>query len=100
MVGDTVENSLDRTERAMERISNEKLSEINEYSDTVINDINKNYKEVMFMYDMLNDKHKNLTDVVSEVTKRADEVKQVVRDAEATAKQIRPSKFGGSFNNS
>ncbi len=87
MVGDTVENSLDRTERAMERISNEKLSAIGEYSDTVINDINKNHEEVMFMYDMLNDKHKNLTSVVSEVTKRADEAKQVVRDAEATARE-------------
>ena len=87
MVGDSVENSLDRTERAMERISNEKMSAIGEYSDTVINDIHKNHDEVMFMYDMLNDKHKNLTSVVSEVTRKADEAKQVVRDAEATAKE-------------
>ncbi|WP_026651259.1 DUF6115 domain-containing protein [Butyrivibrio proteoclasticus] len=87
MVDDTVDNSLDRTERAMERISNEKMSAIGEYSDTVINDIHKNHDEVMFMYDMLNDKHKNLTSVVSEVTKKADEAKQVVRDAEVTAKE-------------
>lgn len=87
MVDDTVEGSLDRTERAMERISNEKLSAINEYSDTVISDIHKNHDEVMFMYDMLNDKHKNLTSVVSEVTRKADEAKQVVRDAEATVKE-------------
>lgn len=87
MVDDTVENSLDRTERAMERISNEKLSAIGEYSDTVINDIHKNHDEVMFMYDMLNDKHKNLTNVVTEVTRKADEAKQVVRDAEATARE-------------
>ena len=89
MVGDSVENSLDRTERAMERISNEKLSAIGEYSDTVINDINKNHEEVMFMYDMLNDKHKNLTSVVSEVTRKADEAKQVVLDAEATAREAK-----------
>jgi hypothetical protein len=87
MVGDSVENSLDRTERAMERISNEKMSAIGEYSDTVINDIHKNHDEVMFMYDMLNDKHKNLTSVVSEVTKKTDEARQAVRDAEATAKE-------------
>ncbi len=87
MVDDTVDNSLDRTERAMERISNEKLSAIGEYSDTVINDIHKNHDEVMFMYDMLNDKHKNLTNVVSEVTRRADEAKQAVRDAEVTARE-------------
>ncbi len=87
MVDDTVDNSLDRTERAMERISNEKLSAIGEYSDTVINDIHKNHDEVMFMYDMLNDKHKNLTNVVSEVSKKTDEAKQAVRDAEITARE-------------
>ncbi len=87
MVEGSVENSLDRTERAMERISNEKMSAIGEYSDTVINDIHKNHDEVMFMYDMLNDKHKNLTSVVSEVTRKTDEAKQAVRDAEATAKE-------------
>ena len=87
MVDDTVDNSLDRTERAMERISNEKLSAIGEYSDTVINDIHKNHDEVMFMYDMLNDKHKNLTNVVSEVSKKTDEAKQAVRDAEVTARE-------------
>ena len=101
MVGDSVENSLDRTERAMERISNEKMSAIGEYSDTVINDIHKNHDEVMFMYDMLNDKHKNLTSVVTEVTRKADEAKQVVRDAEATAREaqeatnsLKPSSLG------
>ncbi|MBO4911186.1 MAG: hypothetical protein J5504_00545 [Butyrivibrio sp.] len=82
MVDDTVDLSLDRTERAMERISNEKLSAIGEYSDTVINDIHKNHDEVMFMYDMLNDKHKNLTSVVTEVTKKADEAKKVVKEVE------------------
>ncbi len=87
MVEGSVENSLDRTERAMERISNEKMSAIGEYSDTVINDIHKNHDEVMFMYDMLNDKHKNLTSVVSEVAKKTDEARQAVRDAEATAKE-------------
>jgi hypothetical protein len=89
MVEEHVDNSLDKTERAMERISNEKLSAIGEYSDTVINDIHKNHDEVMFMYDMLNDKHKNLTSVVTEVTKRADEAKQVVLDAEATARDAK-----------
>ena len=82
MVDDTIDYSLDRTERAMERLSNEKISAIGEYSDTVINDIHKNHDEVMFMYDMLNDKHKNLTSVVSEVTRKADEAKKVVKEVE------------------
>jgi hypothetical protein len=35
------------------------------------------------MYDMLNDKHKNLTNVVTEVTRKADEAKY--REAQETA---------------
>ena len=89
MVDDTIDNSIDRTERAMERISNEKMSAIGEYSDTVINDIHKNHDEVMFMYDMLNDKHKNLTSVVSEVTQKTNEAKQAVIDAQVTAKEAK-----------
>ena len=87
MVDDTMEDSINKAERAIERLTNEKISAISEYSDTVINDIHKNHDEVMFMYDMLNDKHKNLTNVVTEVTRKADEAKQVVRDAEATARE-------------
>ena len=85
MVDDTMEDSINKAERAIERLTNEKISAISEYSDTVINDIHKNHDEVVFMYDMLNDKHKNLTSTVSEVTKKADEAKQTVLDAQITA---------------
>lgn len=85
MIDDSMEDSINKTERAIERLTNEKISAISEYSDTVINDIHKNHDEVVFMYDMLNDKHKNLTNTVSEVTKKADEAKQTVLDAQITA---------------
>ena len=85
MIDDSMEDSINKTERAIERLTNEKISAISEYSDTVINDIHKNHDEVVFMYDMLNDKHKNLTTTVSEVTKKADEAKQTVLDAQITA---------------
>nr|MCR4902121.1 hypothetical protein [Butyrivibrio sp.] len=85
MVDDSAEESINKMERAMDRLTNEKISAISEYSDTVINDIHKNHDEVVFMYDMLNDKHKNLTSTVSEVTKKADEARQTVLDAQLTA---------------
>ena len=88
-IEDTLEESLLKTERSMERITNEKMSAINDYADTVLNDIHKNHDEVMFMYDMLNDKHKNLTGLVSEVTKTAEEARRTVRDAELTAQEAR-----------
>lgn len=85
IVEETVNYSIERAERAMERVTNEKIMAINEYSDTVLEEINKNHKEVVFLYDMLNDKHDNLMSTINEATELADEIRQTVKDAELTA---------------
>ena len=85
IIDETVNYSIEKAERAMERVTNEKIMAINEYSDTVLEEINKNHKEVVFLYDMLNDKHDNLVSTVNEATAVADDIKQTVRDAELTA---------------
>ena len=85
IVDETVNYSIEKAERAMERVTNEKIMAVNEYSDTVLEEINKNHKEVVFLYDMLNDKHDNLVTTVNEASALADEIKQTARDAELTA---------------
>ncbi len=85
IVDETVNYSIERAERAMERVTNEKIMAVNEYSDTVLEEINKNHKEVTFLYDMLNDKHDNLMTTVNEATALADEIRQTAKDAELTA---------------
>ena len=50
----------DQTERELEKLSNEKIMAVNEYSDQVMDQINKNHEEVMFLYSMLSDKQKEL----------------------------------------
>lgn len=85
IVEETVNYSIERTERAMERVANEKIMAVNEYSDTVLEEINKNHKEVVFLYDMLNDKHDNLLTTINEANVAADEIRQTVKDAELTA---------------
>lgn len=84
IVEETVSYSIEKTERAMERLTNEKIMAINEYSDTVLEEIHKSHKEVVFLYDMLNDKHDNLTAAVSEATQTAEGVKHTLSDAEIT----------------
>ncbi len=59
-----MEDAIERTTRSLERISNDKIMAVNEYSDTVLKDINKNHEEVMFLYSMLDDKHKQLKETV------------------------------------
>ncbi len=80
---EAVTYAMDKTERAMERITNEKIMAINEYSDTVLEAIHKNHEEVVFLYDMLNDKQQSLKDTVAEVEKRTKTALEQFRDAEA-----------------
>ncbi len=87
-VEETVSYSMERTERALERISNEKLTAISEYTETVLSDIHKSHEEVLFLYDMLNDKHENLKETASEVTKAVKEAGVVVQEADMVKKEV------------
>ena len=64
-----------RAERELEKMSNEKIMAVHEYSETVLGEINKNHSEVMFLYSMLDDKDK--------------EIKQTVRDVRDTIKSVK-----------
>jgi len=81
VVDETLEYAVEKTERASERISNEKIMAISEYSETVLADINKSHQEVVFLYDMLNDKHNNLKETIKHVDKTAKEAEEAANAA-------------------
>ena len=87
-VEETVSYSMERTERALERITNEKLTAISEYTETVLTDIHKSHEEVLFLFDMLNDKHQNIKDTASEVNKAVKEANVVVQEAGQVKKEV------------
>ena len=87
IVEETVNYAMEKTERSVDKLTNEKMMAVNEYSDSVLSEINKNHQEVVFLYDMLNDKQENLKDTVTEVEKRTSEAKQIVQDAERKASE-------------
>ena len=86
-VSETIEESASETERTLKKMTNEKIMAISEYSNTVLEDINKNHKEVLFLYDMLNDKHATIKSAVSEVEKTVGEVAQTAKDIEISARE-------------
>ena len=59
----------DETKRSLEKEANSKIMAINEYSDTVLDSINKAHNEIMFLYSMLNDKHDELTRLSGDIDK-------------------------------
>ncbi len=75
LVEDTIDASKERTERSLEKQTNEKIMAINEYSDTVIEKMNKTHNEIMFLYSMLNDKHTELTSFTSDLTQQLQDFK-------------------------
>lgn len=87
IVDETVGYAMEKTERSLERVSNEKIMAVNEYSDTVLEDIGKNHREVMFLYDMLNDKQKNIKTTVSQVEKTVKQVEQTAREVGRAAEE-------------
>ena len=64
---ETITAAAQKTERYMERLSNEKIMAIQEYSDTVLGQINRNHEEAVFLYDMLNNKHTQVKNATVEL---------------------------------
>jgi hypothetical protein len=82
IVDETVQYAIEKAERGMDRLRDEKMIAVSEYSDSVLEQIGKNHEEVVFLYDMLNDKHENLKETVAEATRTANEVDEKVKAAE------------------
>lgn len=90
------------TEAALDKISNTKIMEMNEYAESVLSEINKNHNETVFMYDMLNEKSneiKALMRDISSVRNDIDVVKatmnadtdvlqNLIKDAEKSVKEM------------
>ncbi len=89
VVDESIGYAVEKTERSLERLSNEKIMAVNEYSDTVLQEIHKNHEEVMFLYDMLNDKHTNIKNTVTEVNKTVKEVAATKKEAEAVVQSFK-----------
>ncbi len=77
MVEETVNYSVEKTERALEKLSNEKIMEVSDYSDSVLQKINDNHNEAVFLYDMLNDKDEKIKTAGEEIKVSKEELETV-----------------------
>lgn len=75
-----VSDNSERIERAMERVSNEKIMAISDYSDTVLDEIKKNHDEVVFLYDMLNNKQSQIKNTAAELNMLAKSAKAATEE--------------------
>lgn len=69
------EDVKNEAEDRMNNISNEKIMGISEYSDQVLDRIEKNHAEVVFLYNMLNEKQDEMKELVAETDKTKAELR-------------------------
>lgn len=87
-VDDTLTKAVEKSERSLERLSNEKITAVSEFSETVLGDIHKGHQEIMFLYDMLHEKQKNLLETAKAVDRTSAIARETKSDLENTAKMI------------
>lgn len=81
-----------KAERELEKLSNEKIMAVHDYSDTVLAEINKNHSEVMFLYSMLDDKDKEVkhtVKVIQDTVKTVHQLEEKWSEGERKALEIK-----------
>ena len=78
-------------DKRMSQVSNDKIMGISEYSDQVIEKIEKNHDEVVFLYDMMNEKQEEVKKLVHEIDSlRADLHDESAREYQKMYEQEKP----------
>ena len=91
-IDEQVDQSSEKVDRSLEKVTNDKIMAISEYSDTVIESMNKTHNEIMFLYSMLNDKHTELTGMAADLQRLVADVRSLEEKAPLTAPQAAPER--------
>lgn len=78
-----------RTDDYLSKISNEKIMSVNDFSTQILEKIDANHKEVVFLYDMLNKKEDEIKQTVQQFDHEKQEMQEVVGDIIKLTKQMK-----------
>lgn len=69
IIDEKIEEEVNKADDQLGHISNEKIMAVSEFSDQILEKIEQNHKEVVFLYDMLNAKENEMKEFVQEIDK-------------------------------
>lgn len=96
LVQEVAEEIMEKTELSLERLSNEKIMAVSEYSDTVLAEIHKNHEEAMFLYDMLNNKHTSIKNALGEISRAVKEAEEAKTSIQKSLSEESSREDGGT----
>lgn len=67
IIAEVTEESLTKTEDQMNQLSNEKIIAVNDFSGQVLEKISQNHEEVVFLYNMLNEKESEIKETIKNI---------------------------------
>jgi hypothetical protein len=88
LISEVTEESIANTEDKLSQISNEKIIAVNDFSNQVMEKISQNHEEVVFLYNMLNEKESEMKETV----KNFDKVKKQLADTNKNEPAVVKSK--------
>ena len=77
MIQEEIDIAMVETKDKLNHISNEKIMAVSEYSDQILEKIDQNHKEVVFLYNMLNEKEETIRKMFSNTNTNERQVKTV-----------------------
>jgi hypothetical protein len=85
VIDEELQNLGEKTEASLDKISNTKILEMNEYAETIMGEINRNHNETVFLYDMLNEKAKEVKSTVKNVNMAKRQVEKIQAEVTVSA---------------
>ena len=82
------EDVIVKTDDYLSKVSNEKIMAVNDFSEQILAKIDANHKEVVFLYDMLNQKEDDIKQTVKQFDKERKQMTEVVEDVIKLTQQI------------
>ena len=78
-----------KTDDYLSKISNEKIMSVNDFSNQILEKIDTNHKEVVFLYDMLNQKEDEIKQAVQQFNFEKQEMQDAVGEITKLTKQLK-----------
>ena len=78
---DMIDESLTVVQRGLEKETNSKIMAVSEYSETVLDNINKSHNEITFLYSMLNDKQSETAQLIGDLQRITKQIREMNLDS-------------------
>ncbi|MBE5950164.1 MAG: hypothetical protein E7260_01075 [Lachnospiraceae bacterium] len=83
-----IEEAVVKADDYLSKVSNEKIIAVNEFTDQILERIDSNHKEVVFLYDMLNQKEDEIKQIVQKFEYEKQQMSETVEEVSKLAKQL------------